>query len=68
MLVLVSLIDIYIYIYIPVKESRRKCTFSPYILTFFYFSLYILFLSLLVLEPINACYFRTFRQSTDGNS
>ena len=31
----------------------RKCTFSPYILNFFHFSLYILFLPLLVPKPIN---------------
>ena len=31
-----------------------KCTFSPYILTFFFFfSLYILFLPLLIPKPIN---------------
>ena len=33
---------------------RRKCTFNPYILTFFHFSPYILFLPLLVSKPINA--------------
>ena len=33
---------------------RRKCTFSPYILTFFHFNSYILFLPLLVPKPINA--------------
>ena len=38
------------------KIVRRKCTFSPYILTFFHFSLYILFLPLLVPKPINAGY------------
>ena len=32
--------------------TRRKCTFSPYILTFFHFSPYILFLPLLVPKPI----------------
>ena len=47
---------------------RHKYIFSPYILTFFHFSLYILFLPLLVPKPINACYFCYFRQSTDGNS
>ena len=49
---------------------RRKCTFSPYILTFFFFhfSPYILILPLLVPKPINACYFHPFRQSTDRNS
>ena len=46
----------------------RKCTFSPYILAFFHFSPYILILPLLVSKPINACYFRPFCQSTDGNS
>ena len=46
---------------------RRKCTFSPYILTFFHFSPYILILPLLVFKPINACYFHSFCQSTDGN-
>ena len=45
-----------------------KYTFSPYILTFFHFGPYILILPLLVPKPINACYFRHFRQSTDGNS
>ena len=34
----------------------RKCTFSPYNLMFFYFSLYILFLLLLVPKLINAFY------------
>ena len=47
---------------------RHNCTFNTYILTFFHFSPYILFLPLLVPKPINACYFRLFRQSTDGNS
>ena len=47
---------------------RRKCTFSPYILTFFHFSPYILILPLLVPKPINACYFHPFRQSTDRNN
>ena len=37
---------------------RRKCTFSSYNLTFFYFGPYILILLLLVSKPINACYFR----------
>ena len=46
----------------------RKCTFSPYILTFFHFGPYILILSFLVPKPINACYFRPFRQSTNGNN
>ena len=45
-----------------------KCTFSPYILTFFHFGPYILILPLLVPKSINACYFRPFHQSTDGNS
>ena len=40
------------------KENRRKYTFSPYILI----------LPLLVPKPINACYFRPFRQSIDRNS
>ena len=48
--------------------NRCKCTFSPYILTFFHFRPYILILPLLVPKPINACYFRHFHQSTDGNS
>ena len=39
---------------------RRKCTFSPYILIFFHFSLYILFFPLLVPKLINTCYFRPF--------
>ena len=38
--------------------SRRKCTFNPYILTFFHFGPYILILPLLVPKPINAYYFR----------
>ena len=46
----------------------RKCTFSPYILAFFHFRLYILILPLLVPKLINSCYFLPFRQSTDGNS
>ena len=58
----------HIYIYIWIINIWRKCTFSSYILTFFHFSHYILILSLLVPKPINACYFRHFRQSTDGNS
>ena len=49
-------------------NSRHKCTFSSYILTFFHFGPYILILPLLVPKPINACYFRHFRQSTNGNS
>ena len=51
-----------------IKKNRRKCTFSPYILTFFHFGPYILILPLLVPKPINACYFRPFHQSTDKNS
>ena len=43
---------------------RHKCTFSPYILAFFYFGPYILILSLLVPKPINVCYFHLFCQST----
>ena len=46
----------------------RKCTFSPYILTFFHFNLYILFLPLLVPKSINICYFRHFRELIDGNN
>ena len=34
--------------------KRRKCTFSPYILTFFHFSPYTLFFPFLVPKPINA--------------
>ena len=34
--------------------NKRKCTFSPYILTFFHFSPYILFLPLLVPKSIYA--------------
>ena len=49
-------------------NSRHKCTFSSYILTFFHFGPYILILPLLVPKPINTCYFCPFRQSTDGNS
>ena len=36
------------------SKLRRECTFSLYILHFFYFDPYILFLPLLVLKPINA--------------
>ena len=36
---------------------RCKCTFSPYILTFFHLGPYILILPLLVPKPINVCYF-----------
>ena len=53
---------------IAIEESRHKCTFSPYILTFFHFSSHIFILPLLVLKLINACYFHPFRQSIDGNS
>ena len=35
----------------------RKCTFSPYILTFFHFGPYILFLLLLAPKPISASHF-----------
>ena len=52
---------------IAIEGSRHKCTFSPYILTFFHLSPYIFILPLLVPKPINACYFRPFRQSTDKN-
>ena len=52
---------------IAIEESRYKCTFSPYILTFFHFSSHIFILPLLVLKLINACYFHPFRQSTDRN-
>ena len=56
-----------------VIKSMRKCTFSLYILGFFFiiifhFGLYILILSLLVPKLINAYYFHPFRQSTDENS
>ena len=47
---------------------RRKCTFSSYVFTFFHFSSHILIFPLLVLKPINTCYFRPFYQSTDRNS
>ena len=46
------LVPIYIYIYI---------------FFFFHFGPYILISPLLVSEPINACYFRPFCQSTNGN-
>ena len=52
---------------IVIEESKHKCTFSPYILTFFHFSPYIFILPLLVSKPINACYFRPFHQSTNRN-
>ena len=44
-----------------------KSTFSPYILVFFHFSPYILILPLLVLKPINTCYFGHFHQPTNRN-
>ena len=43
------------------SQVRRKCTFSPYILTFFHFSPYILFFPLLVPKSINAFHFSPFR-------
>ena len=56
----------------PIKQTivflRCKCTFNSYILSFFHFGPYILILPFLVHKPINACYFRHFRQSTDKNS
>ena len=39
---------------VVLDNYRHKYTFNPYILTFFHFSLYILFLPLLVPKPINA--------------
>ena len=68
-----SRINGYIFIYVDILtydniiSSRRKCTFSPYILVFFHFGPYILILPLLVPKPINECYFRPFRQSTNRN-
>ena len=38
-----------------------------FVFVFFHFGPYILILPLLVSKPINACYFRPFRQSTNGN-
>ena len=61
-------IYIYQFFFLFFIFSWHKCIFSPYILTFFHFGPYILILPLLVPKPINACYFRPFRQSTDGNS
>ena len=49
--------DYFFWLYILVDNIyyfRHKCIFSPYIFTFFHFSPYILFLSLLVPKPINA--------------
>ena len=48
-------------------KTRCKCIFSSYILVFFHFGPYNFTFPLLVPKPINACYFRLFRQSTDGN-
>ena len=48
-------------------KKKRKCNFSLYIFIFFHFDPYILILPLLVPKPINACYFRPFRQSTNEN-
>ena len=45
---------------IAIEESRHKCTFSPYILTFFHFSSYILILPFLVPKSINAFHFSPF--------
>ena len=47
---------------------RHKCTFNPYILAFFHFGSYISISPVLVLNPINACYFSYFCQSVNGNN
>ena len=43
----------------------RKCTFSPYILTFFHFGPYIFILPLLVPKPINAWHLSPYRHPTN---
>ena len=47
---------------------RHKCTFNPCILAFFHFGSYISISPVLVLNPINACYFSHFCQSVNGNN
>ena len=46
----------------------HKCTFSPYILTFFHFSPYIFILPLLVPKPINGWHLSPCRQPINGKS
>ena len=54
--------------FFPYFNSRRKCIFSPYILTFFHFGPYIFISPLLVPKPINMWHLSPCRKLTNRKS